>query len=425
MTYNGTEEYRKANDKVKKETFSGFVTTYDITETTIVDSWEYKNGKPKQRIGAVLQGKNASYKNARTACLNAVYYDVWTEIDYAEYSSLQWGEQNCGSGGCGIETTTDGGRYWKVTHNVEYLPCNNSTEGGLGETGDPNTSPYDPSMFDGSSGGTSSVPTQSFNQWFLNNFHSFDTEEEFNQIASFVTDFETLSIYNDNFDPNAALNNPDAYRIIFEAAWLKAVHPNWSDAHCLVAAYKNVLLNDLHYVLDIVGLIPGAGEFVDLLNGGVYLLEGNPTDASISFAGMLPIGGQLATIGKWGRNALKFDSSVQGFISKSGIVFTFGSVHGNRISHVLAHGVNDLSKPTQGVFNGSGKDIISVVDEAWEKKLNQNISASAGNNVFEIDMGRNIGWEGGSQGTGVALTKIRIIMASGGSSQIISAYPIR
>lgn len=84
MTYAGSEEYRKTNSKIKKETFSGFVVTYDITETTIVDSWEYKNGKPKQRIGAVLQAKNAKYKNARTTCVNAVYYDVWTEIDYAE-----------------------------------------------------------------------------------------------------------------------------------------------------------------------------------------------------------------------------------------------------------------------------------------------------------------------------------------------------
>lgn len=78
MTYAGSEEYRKTNSKIKKETFSGFVVTYDITETTIVDSWEYKNGKPKQRIGAVLQAKNAKYKNARTTCVNAVYYDVWT-----------------------------------------------------------------------------------------------------------------------------------------------------------------------------------------------------------------------------------------------------------------------------------------------------------------------------------------------------------
>lgn len=140
---------------------------------------------------------------------------------------------------------------------------------------------------------------------------------------------------------------------------------------------------------------------------------------------MLPIGGQLATLGKWGRNALKFDSSVQGFVSKSGIIFTLGSIDGNRLSHVLKHGLDTSSKPLQGVFNGSSKNIISVVDEAWEKKLNQDISASSGNNVFEIDMGRNIGWEGGSQGTGAALTKIRIIMASGGSSQIISAYPIR
>lgn len=234
---------------------------------------------------------------------------------------MQWGEQNCGSGGCGVETANEGGTYWKITHNLEYLPCDTSNGGGMGETGDPNTPPYDPGMFDGSGGGSSSVPTQPFNQWFLNNFHSFDTEEEFNQIASFVTDFETLSIYNDNFDPNAALNNPDAYRIIFEAAWLKAVHPDWSDAHCLVAAYKNVLLNDLHYVLDIAGLIPGAGEIPDLINGGLYFLQGDGTNASLSLAATLPIGGQLATLGKWVRGALHAVDKAGTFISPKGIIY--------------------------------------------------------------------------------------------------------
>lgn len=58
-----------------------------------------------------------------------------------------------------------------------------------------------------------------------------------------------------------------------------------------------------HFLLDIVGLIPGLGEPADGLNAAWYLAEGNTTDAAISAAGMVPFVGWFSVGGKWVRRA--------------------------------------------------------------------------------------------------------------------------
>ncbi len=57
--------------------------------------------------------------------------------------------------------------------------------------------------------------------------------------------------------------------------------------------------------LDIVGLIPGLGEFADLANGCISLARGNYADAALSFAAMVPLAGTAATIGKIAKKAKK------------------------------------------------------------------------------------------------------------------------
>lgn len=58
-----------------------------------------------------------------------------------------------------------------------------------------------------------------------------------------------------------------------------------------------------HFLLDIVGLIPGLGEPADGLNAAWYLSEGNTTDAALSGAGMIPFVGWFSVGGKWIRRA--------------------------------------------------------------------------------------------------------------------------
>jgi hypothetical protein len=60
-----------------------------------------------------------------------------------------------------------------------------------------------------------------------------------------------------------------------------------------------------HFLLDILGLIPGYGIPFDAMNAIWYAKEGRPTLAAISLIGMVPLVGHASTIGKVGTNAIK------------------------------------------------------------------------------------------------------------------------
>ena len=61
----------------------------------------------------------------------------------------------------------------------------------------------------------------------------------------------------------------------------------------------SLLSNIGHFVLDLVGLIPGIGEWADAVNAGWYGAEGRYFEASLSAAGVVPFVGIGATLGKW------------------------------------------------------------------------------------------------------------------------------
>jgi len=73
------------------------------------------------------------------------------------------------------------------------------------------------------------------------------------------------------------------------------------------------LLSDIaHGVLDVVGLIPVAGELADGANALFYLAEGNKTDAAISAAAMIPVAGWVATGAKVVRKGAKIAQKAKG-----------------------------------------------------------------------------------------------------------------
>jgi hypothetical protein len=61
------------------------------------------------------------------------------------------------------------------------------------------------------------------------------------------------------------------------------------------------LLSMVQTGLDVVGLIPGIGEFADGANGIIYVLQGDWTNAGLSLASMLPVGGQAASAARIGK----------------------------------------------------------------------------------------------------------------------------
>lgn len=56
-------------------------------------------------------------------------------------------------------------------------------------------------------------------------------------------------------------------------------------------------MEDIHTGLDVIGLIPG-GDFADFANAGLYLLEGDFSNAGLSAVAMVPVIGDIATGGK-------------------------------------------------------------------------------------------------------------------------------
>lgn len=67
---------------------------------------------------------------------------------------------------------------------------------------------------------------------------------------------------------------------------------------------KNGLLDALQLGLDLLGLIPGAGEPFDLVNAGISAARGDYLGAGLSMAAMIPFAGMAATAGKAGRRAV-------------------------------------------------------------------------------------------------------------------------
>ncbi len=182
-----------------------------------------------------------------------------------------------------------------------------------------------------------------------------------------------------------------------------------------------------HFLLDGIGTVPFFGEAADALNGFLYLFEGDKVNAGFSFAATAPFAGIGATGAKWARKTLKYSDNA--FHSASGLVFKQGSKHGNRLSHVLAHTADDLSKAKHGVFSIGQDNLVSTLDEAWEmaRKGGDKVVRTLqdnGNVSYIIDMGRKIGFEGGKKGSHEALNRINIVLEEG-TSNVITAYPIK
>ena len=91
--------------------------------------------------------------------------------------------------------------------------------------------------------------------------------------------------------------NPFGYAadMAVRIAYLKKQHPTWSIWKCFLEAnYESI-----HFGLDILGLIPVGGEIFDVLNGVIYTVQGDGVNASLSFAGAVPLAGWGATGAKW------------------------------------------------------------------------------------------------------------------------------
>lgn len=226
-----------------------------------------------------------------------------------------------------------------------------------------------------------------------------------------------------------------ATKTVREYAWLRARHPDWSKARCFVQAEWNVYSEVTHYTLDVLGLIPVLGEIPDLINGGIYLLEGNPVDAGLSFAATLPIGGQLATAGKWAKNALKAIDNAGTFQSVKGLLYKAKVYANGRDLHALAHVndhlINNLEKGYHSVFTIPYNDLVGFLDDVYDKinlgqyVLKDPLTPGLNDRVsYIVNMGYQVGFEGGRRGSGASLTHVKIVFERGTTNGVVTAFPI-
>jgi hypothetical protein len=154
------------------------------------------------------------------------------------------------------------------------------------------------------------------------------------------------------------------------------------------------------------------------------LQEGDIGNAVVSGASLLPFGDGAKLLRKVikgtrlskvvGASARLLTWAGNGWKSKAGLFYGLGSSHGNRVKHVLAHTLPDLSKPAHTVFREKGAKALELVDEAFTLKNQLNISPVEGDpSAFLVPMGRVVGTQGE--------TSIRLVIANG--NEIITAYP--
>lgn len=102
---------------------------------------------------------------------------------------------------------------------------------------------------------------------------------------------------------DSEMHDPITIHFIVKMAVIRATQPDICDGlsewQCDLKVFWEATKDVVHIFLDGVGLIPVVGEVADLINGGLYLLEGDGVNATLSFAATIPFAGWAATGSKY------------------------------------------------------------------------------------------------------------------------------
>jgi A nuclease family of the HNH/ENDO VII superfamily with conserved AHH len=158
---------------------------------------------------------------------------------------------------------------------------------------------------------------------------TYDVNHFNNYVAPNLTPVQTPTI----IIPNYLVN------FLIQCAEIREEHPEWSNARI----YWHATVELLHNALDIVGMIPGAGEVADLANGIIYTIQGDGVNASFSYAATIPIYGWFSTTAKWAKKSITALNgtrrTLKWFKQANGLI-TFGER--SLLRRVLGLAVGDL-----------------------------------------------------------------------------------
>ncbi len=210
-------------------------------------------------------------------------------------------------------------------------------------------------------------------------------------------------------------------------AWQPYYPPPTAEFH-LISEVVNAFVETGHFALDCAGMIPVVGEVADGINAVWYFAEGDIENGTLSSMAMIPFVGNFVTPAKWTRNAMKWIKvgGVEFFQSPLGLKYLKSATQ-DRMGHVLEHAVNKTSKPKHGVFDDKN-DIFGIIDEAWQKKIDNNIGytvdPNSGNWNYVIDLEKRVGWEGGYNGAGQWVDAEKILIAvKPNTIEVVTAFP--
>lgn len=108
--------------------------------------------------------------------------------------------------------------------------------------------------------------------------------EEFSQSILPFTNINTS-----NWPPGYPLANLSISTFL-KYKQLRQLNPGWSRAKCIWYATKEMI----HIGLDVFGMVPLIGEPADIINGVLYTIEGDTLNATLSYAGAVPLAGWAA-----------------------------------------------------------------------------------------------------------------------------------
>lgn len=117
--------------------------------------------------------------------------------------------------------------------------------------------------------------------------------------------------------------------------------------------------------------------------------------------------------------------------SPAGLLYTMGPRGEHRIEHVMRHANDQPNRPAHGVFMGNGDQdaVLEIIDDAYRlvksKSPRAKYESSQGNDKYDVDMQRKVGFEGGKKGkksNNRALNKVRMILDG---NRVITAFPVR
>ncbi|WP_088278618.1 hypothetical protein [Ideonella sp. A 288] len=116
------------------------------------------------------------------------------------------------------------------------------------------------------------------------------------------------------------------------------------DANAQVKAADTQIeaIDALQMLLDVVGLIPGAGAPADLLNGIISAARGDFIGAGLSLFGVVPIAGEAATVAKIAKNSEKYLQALD-VVAKKVVPHLPASV-GRKVEDAIAQARNKIDE---------------------------------------------------------------------------------